>query len=293
MIPERWNSLYLYASIYEDKGQETGEMYFYYFPKGLFKKNPVNVYEIPKKFNIEEKSYMRLASELYKLIKELRHRCMVLDKTNWSNITISIENVDFLVEYNSDDLKRSIYSSDDRRKIWQYKYLEYPLDRFKKSERQMIENYIQEEEQGLHGVTIYSETFYQEHAHNNIQYDITEEVERYITDDELVVIKKEEKELNKIRKPFSKKKEKKIQRQKEKGRKNKTQDVGMNDVPEVEFNKAIKEENLRSLKYYMKDRKNLRENPYDMEMLKNKETKKEEEDERPKFKNQILKNIKL
>ena len=53
MIPEKWDSLYLYASVMEGQ-KETGEMFFYYIPKGIFKKKPVNVYEIPSKFNIDE-----------------------------------------------------------------------------------------------------------------------------------------------------------------------------------------------------------------------------------------------
>ena len=31
-----------------------GEMYFYYFPKGIIKKKPVNCYEIPSLFDIDE-----------------------------------------------------------------------------------------------------------------------------------------------------------------------------------------------------------------------------------------------
>ena len=224
MIPEKWNSLYLYASVVEDKGREVGEMFFYYFPKGMIKKNPINVYEIPSKFNIEEKSYLRLAGELYRLIKELRHKCIILDRHYWSNITISIENVDFLVEYNSDDLKRSMYTSENRRKIWQHKYLEFPLDKFKRQDRIMIENYIKEEEQGMHGVTIYSETFYQEHAHNNIQYDMEVQEEKYVTDEDegKVDLEKERNELRerltsleeKLQKNGKKPKKEKIKKEK-------------------------------------------------------------------------------
>ena len=205
MIPEKWSSIYLYASVFKENGKDTGEMYFYYYPKGLFKKNPVNVYEIPSKFNIEENSFMRLAEELYKLIIRLKYECLIHDKTDWSNITITIENVDFLVEYNCDDLLNSRYNSEDRRKIWQYKYLEYSIDKFNKQEKNMIASYLEEEMQGKHGVTIYSETFYQEHAHNNIQYDMETEVEDYITDEE---IKEREEEERKKREEEEKKRKK-------------------------------------------------------------------------------------
>ena len=47
-------------------------MFFYYYPKGILKKNPVNVYEIPTKFNIDEDSYSKLVNNLYETIKLLR-----------------------------------------------------------------------------------------------------------------------------------------------------------------------------------------------------------------------------
>jgi len=221
MIPEKWSSIYLYASVYKENGKDTGELYFYYYPKGLFKKNPVNVYEIPSKFNIEESSFMRLAEELYKLVVRLKYECLIHDKTDWSNITITIENVDFLVEYNCDDLLNSRYNSEDRRKIWQYKYLEYSIDKFNKQERNMIDSYLEEEMQGKHGVTIYSETFYQEHAHNNIQYDMETEVEQYVTEEELKE-REEEKETRK-RKNKEKSKEKEVEFNKGIHRKSKEQ----------------------------------------------------------------------
>lgn len=73
MIPEKWEKVYLYASAMDriDK-KTTGELFFYYIPKGIFKKKPVNVYEIPQKFNLDEKEYIKLVNILYKKIVELR-----------------------------------------------------------------------------------------------------------------------------------------------------------------------------------------------------------------------------
>lgn len=185
MIPEKWDSIYLYASVIQrDNGEETGEMFFYYFPKSIIKKNPINVYQIPQKFNLNEGEYVKLTHQLYDLIKKLRHQCQKYDKISWSNITISIENVDFLAEYNCDDLLSSMYSSDDRMAIWQYKYLEYPMEKFSKAQRQQINRYEIEEEQGLHKKTMYTETFYQQHEHNHIQYDVNKKVDEYIKVDE-------------------------------------------------------------------------------------------------------------
>lgn len=78
----------------------------------------------------------------------------------------------------------SIYSNEDRMAIWQYKYLEYPIEKFSKTQREKIEYYLNEEEQGLHRSKIYTETFYQPHEHNNIQYDVNKKVDEYIKEDE-------------------------------------------------------------------------------------------------------------
>ena len=185
MIPEKWESIYLYASVIQrDNGEETGEMFFYYFPKSIIKKNPINVYQIPHKFNLNEDEYVRLTNELYELIKKLRHQCQKYDKVNWSNITISIENVEFLAEYNCDDLMSSNYSNEDRMAIWQYKYLSYPIEKFSKIQREKIQDYMNEEEHGLHQNKLYTETFYQPHEHNNVQYDINKKADEYIKVDE-------------------------------------------------------------------------------------------------------------
>ena len=101
MIPEKWDKLYLYASVMESLGKvETGELFFYYIPKGLLKKNPVNVYEIPSKFNLDEKEYLKLVELLYKKIKELRKEFKKIKQNDklWSNLTISIKNMKFKEE---------------------------------------------------------------------------------------------------------------------------------------------------------------------------------------------------
>ena len=75
LIPEKWDRIYLYASVEEKmEGLETGELFFYYFPKGILKKNPVNVYEIPNKFSLNEEEYIKLVEKLYKEIKNIRDK---------------------------------------------------------------------------------------------------------------------------------------------------------------------------------------------------------------------------
>ena len=73
IVPGKWDELYLYASIIDRLGKvQTGEMYFYFLPKGLLKRKFINVYEVPSKFDIEEDEYLKLVELLYDKIKELR-----------------------------------------------------------------------------------------------------------------------------------------------------------------------------------------------------------------------------
>lgn len=184
MIPEKWERIYLYASVVQrENNRETGEMFFYYFPKSLIKKNPVNVYQVPQRFNIDENEYIKIANRLYEMIKKLRKYCIKYEGNDWSNITIIVRDTNFIVEYNDDKLRNSKYTSDDRMAIWQYKYLEYPMEKFNKEQRTIIKEYLEEEQQGLHKTKEYSESFYQQHLHNSIQYDINKE--EYINVDEM------------------------------------------------------------------------------------------------------------
>ena len=73
LIPEKWDSIYLYASVVTgSRNLQSGEMYFYYIPKGILKKKPINVYEIPQRFNINEEKYLQIVEELYNCIKSAR-----------------------------------------------------------------------------------------------------------------------------------------------------------------------------------------------------------------------------
>ena len=146
MLPEKWEKLYLYASVIEHFNKfQTGEMFFYYYPKGLFRKRPINVYEVPAKFNIDENQYFRLSDELYASIKKLRKECISHKEKAWSNITISIENLKYKVEYGYEDLNASEFDSNARRTIWTYKYLELPYESLARKERNIIDTYIKTE----------------------------------------------------------------------------------------------------------------------------------------------------
>ena len=143
LIPERWEEIYLYASIIESENQETsGEMYFYYFPKGILKKKPVNVYEVPKKFNINENEYLKIVDDLYQVIRDLRQDFVDTDQELWTNFTISIAHCRFRVEFRYDKISSEEYASYVRHVIWRYKYLKIGGEL--KEERKILDKYLKE-----------------------------------------------------------------------------------------------------------------------------------------------------
>lgn len=144
MIPEKWEKLYLYSSVIDmPKNVQNGELYFYYIPKGIFKKNPVNVYEIPTKFNLEEREYLKLVEILYDNIKQLREEFKKSESEKiWSNITISIQNIKFKVEYGYEDLKDTDFNSYERHVIWRYQYLGIGPEQVSKADKEILRRYL-------------------------------------------------------------------------------------------------------------------------------------------------------
>lgn len=183
MIPEKWDKICLYASIIEQVNHlETGEMFFYYYPTGILKKNPVNVYEIPNKFNINEEEYMKLVDKLYSTISELREAFkQSTEEKMWTNLTITIENFKFNVEYAYEDLLGSKYTSYDRHIIWKCKYLDFPLERLTKKDRKMVERYYLEQELDQQKTKTYTEGMYKKKVHNIVEYENTD---KYIKSNE-------------------------------------------------------------------------------------------------------------
>ena len=144
MIPEKWDKLYLYSSVIDmPDGGTSGELYFYYIPKGILKKKPVNVYEIPNKFNIDENEYLKLVKTLYDKIKQLREEFRKSESgTIWSNITITIQNFKFKVEYNYEDLMNDYFNSYEKHIIWRYKYLGISQEQVNKKDKEILNRYI-------------------------------------------------------------------------------------------------------------------------------------------------------
>ena len=144
MIPEKWDKMYLYASVSDlIDSRKTGELFFYYIPKGIFKKNPVNVYEIPQKFNLDEKEYLKLVNILYEKIVDLREEFKKIEITpTWTNLTMKIEGIKFNVEYDYEDLTKSKFSSYERHIIWRYNNLGIREEQLSKEEHKIIERYL-------------------------------------------------------------------------------------------------------------------------------------------------------
>lgn len=172
MIPEKWDKMYLYCQIMDRiDGQKTGELFFYYIPKGILKKNPVNVYEIPQKFNLDEKEYLKLVKILYKKIEALREEFKKIEVVStWTNITIKIEGIKFKAEYDYEDLSKSKFSSYERHIIWRYNNLGIKEEQLNKKEKEIIERYLLGEKV-IRRRERYEEGIYIKNIRNIVDYD--------------------------------------------------------------------------------------------------------------------------
>lgn len=188
MIPEKWNKVYLYSSILERQNNlKTGELYFYYIPIGILKKNPVNVYEIPNRFSINEDTYLKQVDKLYSEIKKLQKVFIESGEEKWKGVIISIADFKFNVEYFYDDFGNSKFTSYEKHLIFRYRYLEYPITSFNKNERNVIERYINEVRFNKTRKKVYSEVMYEMpfetieigSKNSNIQY-VKEDDERLL-----------------------------------------------------------------------------------------------------------------
>lgn len=172
MIPKKCDKIYLYCQIMDriDR-QKTGELFFYYIPKGIFKRNPVNVYEIPQKFNLDEKEYLKLVNLLYEKIVLLREEFKKTELvSNWTNLTMIIDETKFKIEYDYEDLNKSKFSSYERHIIWRYNYLGVKQEQLNKKERDIIERYLLGEKV-VRRRERYEEGLYIKNIKNIVDYD--------------------------------------------------------------------------------------------------------------------------
>ena len=196
MIPEKWEKMYLYASVSDliDR-RKTGELFFYYIPKGIFKKNPVNVYEIPQKFNLDEKEYIKLVNILYQKIVALREEFKKIEVVpTWTNLTIMIQGIKFKVEYDYEDLTKSKFSNYERHIIWRYNFIGIKEEQMNKEERKIIEKYLLGEKV-VRRRERYEEGIYIKNIKNIVDYD----TESYDSEQNIeYVATKDEKVINQI-----------------------------------------------------------------------------------------------
>ena len=168
LIPEKWESIYLYASVVTGAiNSRNGELFFYYMPKGFLKKKPINVYEVPQRFNINEEQYLNVVRELYQCIKELKQDFIDTEQDLWTNLTISINNVRFRVEFNYDILPANEKESERKRVIWRYKYL--GIGGEKKEEQKILKEYFSSHQRRKN--EIYETGFYMKSENTGVRFD--------------------------------------------------------------------------------------------------------------------------
>lgn len=143
-------------------------MFFYYIPKALLKKKPINVYEVPKRFNINETEYLKKVDALYQVIKDLKQDFVDTEQRLWTNITISIAHNRFKIEFNYDKISDEEYSSYVRHVIWRYKYLH--LGGELKEERKILDKYLSKPEITREDKEEYQAGMYVKNFNNAVGY---------------------------------------------------------------------------------------------------------------------------
>ena len=191
LIPEKWDKIYLYASVEEKiKGIETGELFFYYFPKGILKKNPVNVYEIPNKFSLSEEEYIKLVEKLFIKIKQIWELFKITNHRLWTNVTIRIEGLKFEIEYNYEKINYEKYSNMDRHIIWKYNNLGLPEEAFTSKEKKLIRKYINDTIYFRPDIEKYSEAIYKNPVKKIVDYNKEKEEQQYLPETEMQKLEK-------------------------------------------------------------------------------------------------------
>ena len=151
IIPEKWKNIELYISM-PDMGIRKGEMFFYYLPNSIFKRQYINCYEVPYMFNISEKEYSDIMSKLYNKFMILKEE---LNKNNRQieEIYVHITKTNYIMEIATDnlvlkrkDIRRNmlmLYSSYENHIIWRYLNLNILPD--EKKEKEIITKYLNSE----------------------------------------------------------------------------------------------------------------------------------------------------
>ena len=151
IIPEKWKNIELYVSM-PDSRIRKGELFFYYLPNSIFKRQYINCYEVPYMFNISEKEYSDIMSKLYNKFMILKEE---LNKNNRQveEIYVHITKTNYMMEIATDnivlkkkDIRRNmlmLYSSYENHIIWRYLNLNILPD--EKKEKEIITRYLNSE----------------------------------------------------------------------------------------------------------------------------------------------------
>lgn len=224
MIPESWKTILLHTSIEDIQGAKPkAQMYLYYIPKGILKRKPVNCYEIPSLFDIDEEDYSRLITNLYNTIKLLRDGYISKRKKAWTTIDVTCQIDKFIVKYGFENLAKSNYTPEERHIIWRYQNLDIDLDTLNRSERKVLNYYIKESKMNFAPVVeICSMPIYEKPVQATVDY------ERSLTIDEIVA-----------RDTEAKRQEEKLQKKLEKKRKKKKLDIIDDDDTETIISNQI------------------------------------------------------
>ena len=205
MIPESWKTVFLHTSIIDIPNQiPKGELFVYYIPKGILKRKPVNCYEVPSLFDIDEEEYSRLITSLYNVIKKLRDSYAKKRKVKFTTIDIICSSKKFMVKYGFEDLLNSNYSLEEQHLIWRYENLKIDLDSLNRKSRKVLEYYIQESKVSLlPKIEIVETPIYERPAQATVDY------ESSLTLDEIVARKKEQERLEEKKRRKEEKKRRK------------------------------------------------------------------------------------
>ena len=148
IIPEKWKNIELYVSM-PDSRIRKGELFFYYLPNSIFKRQYINCYEVPYMFNISEKEYSDIMSKLYNKFMILKEE---LNKNNRhvEEIYVHITKEKYVYEIATDNVRLrkenieknmlNLFSSYENHIIWRYLNLNILPD--EKKEKEIITRYL-------------------------------------------------------------------------------------------------------------------------------------------------------
>ena len=135
-----------------------------------------------------------MITDVYNIIKILREKYISAGRKIWTNISISIENFQFKIEFDYENLQRSEFNSYQRHVIWRYNYLKEGIDVFSRKDKKIKETYNHYlEYHDLPRRDVYVEGIYAKPVKNIIDFEKTLTVEEAIAQSKTEYVTKEKK----------------------------------------------------------------------------------------------------